>query len=111
VAEDAEIFVGDTEGNNEEEGKEECSVRGDVPAPEDDTSVDDVGVPMIILSVRYRWLNMDDWGLPEHIHCALVHWHAGHVVSSMTAVLDHVHDEECTIAWFDSKSINKYSRN
>jgi len=47
VAEDAEIFVGDTEGNNEEEGKEKCSVGSDVPAAEDDTSVDGVGIPII----------------------------------------------------------------
>jgi len=59
VAEDAEIFVGDTEGNNEEEGKEKRSVRGDVPAPEDDTSVDDVGIPMVTPFVRYKWLNAD----------------------------------------------------
>lgn len=91
MAEDAEIFIGDTEGNNEDERKEKCSIGGDMPAAENDTSVDDVGIPTIVPSVRYRHLKTDDGGLPEHIHCAIVHWHAGHVVSSMTTVLGHVY--------------------
>jgi len=47
VGEDAEIFIEDAEGDDKEEGKEECSIRGDVPAAEDDASVDDVGIPEI----------------------------------------------------------------
>lgn len=70
VGEDAEIFIEDAEGDDKEEGKEECSIRGDVPAAEDDASVDDVGIP-------------------EHIQCAFVHGHARHVVSSVVTVLEH----------------------
>jgi len=58
-----------------------------MPAAEDDASVDDVGVPAMIPLVRYGRLNRDDQGLPEHVHCASVHGHAGHVVST---VLEHV---------------------
>jgi hypothetical protein len=45
AAEDAEVFVEDTQADYEEEGENEEGFGGDAPAGEDDAGVHDVGVP------------------------------------------------------------------
>lgn len=43
--EETEVFVEDAEHDDDEKGEDERSCGCDVPALEDDTGVDDVGVP------------------------------------------------------------------
>lgn len=50
-----EIFIENTEGNDYEERDNEGSGRADVPAAEDDASVDDLSVPGLGIRGCDRW--------------------------------------------------------
>ena len=46
AGEEAEIFIEDTESDDDDEGEDEGGRGGDVPATEDDAGVLDLSVPM-----------------------------------------------------------------